>query len=272
MNNFYVYVHCRKRDNVVFYLGKGCGPRAFRKRRHKNWNDGLDGDSFYVKMLAEDLTEEQALQLETRYLQNPDPTWQLVNKRLSDTSTKNISYENVNEYFYYDETSPTKLRWKKFNNSKINKTKRFPGDIAGYLVKDSTGKQYYSVRCGTSLLVHRIIWVLINKTIDPKLVINHKDGDGLNNSIDNLELITQAQNSCRTKKQGNGAGVYEIVVRKHSYFLSHWSENGKRKCKLFPILKLGREEAFRQATEHRQAMLHELNLSVNAGYKLNVLN
>ena len=45
------------------------------------------------------------------------------------------------------------------------------------------------------LLVHRIIWAKYgNAPLSDELTINHKDGNKLNNCIDNLEQVTQGEN------------------------------------------------------------------------------
>lgn len=61
----------------------------------------------------------------------------------------------------------------------------------GYL-KD-TG---YIVICyqNKHLKLHRIIWAKFGGSLSSKLVINHKDGVKTNNSIDNLEMVTQSDN------------------------------------------------------------------------------
>ncbi len=50
-----------------------------------------------------------------------------------------------------------------------------------------------------ALQIHRIIWYVYgDKPLSTKLVLNHKDGNKLNNSIDNLEQVTQANNNLHT--------------------------------------------------------------------------
>ena len=43
--------------------------------------------------------------------------------------------------------------------------------------------------------VHRIVYLALIGPLDPEKVINHIDGNPLNNSPSNLELVTQAQNN-----------------------------------------------------------------------------
>lgn len=48
----------------------------------------------------------------------------------------------------------------------------------------------------TSLAVHRIIWYVYGDSpLSTELVINHKDGNKLNNCINNLEQVTQTENA-----------------------------------------------------------------------------
>ena len=58
------------------------------------------------------------------------------------------------------------------------------------------GKTYY-------FMEHRVIWVWHNGPIPAGLVINHKDYNRANNSIDNLELMTQKENTAYSKCHQN---------------------------------------------------------------------
>lgn len=64
-NKFYVYLHLRNDTNKPFYVGKGCGKRAFTKQgRNKYWNSIANKHGFTVKIIDKNLTEKQALNAE----------------------------------------------------------------------------------------------------------------------------------------------------------------------------------------------------------------
>lgn len=48
---------------------------------------------------------------------------------------------------------------------------------------------------GQKLAVHRIIYAKFIGKLNPELVVNHIDENGLNNSVDNLELISPTANT-----------------------------------------------------------------------------
>jgi hypothetical protein len=69
-NNFYVYQHVDPRTNLIRYIGKGRGKRAWdfsaRYGHHKNWLKQLKdaGLEPRVELIETDKTEEQAFELE----------------------------------------------------------------------------------------------------------------------------------------------------------------------------------------------------------------
>ena len=65
MNIFYVYLHRRKTDNKVFYVGKGKNRRAWcTDKRNKHWNNVVDKHGFNVDIVFEGLSEQEAFQIE----------------------------------------------------------------------------------------------------------------------------------------------------------------------------------------------------------------
>lgn len=64
-NKFYVYLHRRKTDNKVFYVGKGKGKRAYTKRgRNIRWINIANKYGFSVEIAFDNLTEEDAFAIE----------------------------------------------------------------------------------------------------------------------------------------------------------------------------------------------------------------
>jgi hypothetical protein len=65
MNKFYIYLHIRKTDNIIFYVGKGIGDRAWdHYGRNKHWTNTVKTHGYEVKILAENLSEDKAFHLE----------------------------------------------------------------------------------------------------------------------------------------------------------------------------------------------------------------
>lgn len=55
------------------------------------------------------------------------------------------------------------------------------------------------------LYVHRIIFAAFGGRLNSSMTVNHKDLDGLNNNIENLELISHGANlrhACEVKRRG----------------------------------------------------------------------
>ena len=57
-------------------------------------------------------------------------------------------------------------------------------------------KGYRRIRYkGTCLFAHRIVYCKWVGSLKPNLTINHIDGNPANNSVDNLEMVTQSENN-----------------------------------------------------------------------------
>lgn len=119
---------------------------------------------------------------------------------------KEINYNDIKDHVYYDESSPSFLRWK------ITRDNISAGDIAGCI--NSSG--YYIVTINNvSYRVHRIIWVLFHKEIDSNLTIDHIDRNRANNNIKNLRLVTHSQN-CSNKGDSLRANGLPRNISYHS--------------------------------------------------------
>lgn len=127
------------------------------------------------------------------------------------------SWEILEKYFIYDETSPSCLRWKirKCNSVRI-------GDVVGWRHYNSRGNCYYWATeiNNTPYQIHNLIWMMLNHEDVPEgMTINHIDNDTENNKIQNLnpELHT-IQTYNRRLQKSNSSGVRGV----------HWrSSNGR---------------------------------------------
>lgn len=58
---YYVYLHKRKTDNSIFYVGKGCGPRAkVESGRSRHWHNTAKKHGYIIDFAFKDLTAEEA--------------------------------------------------------------------------------------------------------------------------------------------------------------------------------------------------------------------
>lgn len=84
--------------------------------------------------------------------------------------------------------------------SNLGRVKSFKSSFSGRIIKIRNNKGYGMVDLRntegkkTFPLVHRLVAKHFLKKIEGKNYINHKDGDKLNNRIDNLEWCTHSEN------------------------------------------------------------------------------
>lgn len=262
-NRYYVYVH-RDLNGVVFYVGKGTKDRFKSKQsRSASWREiAVNGYSYQI--LKENMSNKEAVLLERDLIAIYRST--AVNSK-SVTITREMDFDLYNEYFYYDSTSPSGLRWKvaRFRNKGGKWYSQ--GDVAGNkkFLKNGVPRCWRVSFQGKDIQVHRIVWVLQHRSIDTDLVVDHLDGNAFNNNITNLALKTYANNARNRRHSANASSVVGVQERNNrdgtKQFRAGWiDENGKYKCKNFSIHKYGREEAFRLACEVRLREIEKLRL------------
>lgn len=170
------------------------------------------------------------------------------------------------EFLYYDESSPTFIRHlaDKHNGKCV---KRRAGDVAG-TVNETGYSRYVSSKYG-NFAVHRIVWILNNGyDVPDDCLIDHVDGNVRNNSISNLKLVKEADNSRNVKIYSNNTsgkvGIYFDIkyckkgIARH-YWKASWIElDGVQKTKCFSVEKLGLLEAQTKAAEFRDAQITRL--------------
>lgn len=180
---------------------------------------------------------------------------------------------DLSKFFVYDETSPSGLRWKVdiLSGVKYAVVRMHAGDIAGTL-----DDGYYKVKLNHKKIgCHRVIWELHYGAPDPGLMIDHIDGDGTNNRVSNLRLVSRTANMRNARQRAdNQTGVTGVKLQRNTdrkglpyyYYVAVWRTlDGKEKQKCFSVSKLGDSEAFRLACEFRAARIEELNQR-GAGY------
>lgn len=149
----------------------------------------------------------------------------------------------------------TEIRTGKYNHLLIPS-----GVMAGNVATDTSGRRCW--RVGSDYVcyyVHRIVWLLSYGKIDSNLVIDHKNGNALDNSIDNLRIVEIVANQ-RNRKQDsrNSSGVTGVSWKIGAVSSSYYDNKGVRHIKYFSIRKLGILEAFASACSHREKMIKSI--------------
>ena len=176
--------------------------------------------------------------------------------------------DNLADWVYYDETSPSCLRWKKVvrhSNRKVNSPAGTIDKSDGYFKITVQSIKYR---------VHRVVWYLHFGSLN-KMFIDHINRDRSDNRIGNLRLVTPIGNAHNRSKNANnatgenGVNYFEGSTRKgtpYSKFTDHiYLDDWRKKQSSFSVQKYGYDEAFRLACEWRQKMILELNAQ-GAGY------
>jgi hypothetical protein len=183
-----------------------------------------------------------------------------------DTTIKYSDY--LKDYFYYDETSPSCLRWKAIYSK--GSTVRI-GSVAGSL---DTQDGYWRIHAlGTFLKVHKVVWAITKETSQVGLTIDHVNGVRSDNRIENLRLVDNYINQRnRSKNSNNSTGHTGISFSSreqpsgmYSKFTASYYGGKKHTSKTFSIQKYGEDVALKMAIAWRTKMIEELNLQ-GAGY------
>lgn len=81
-----------------------------------------------------------------------------------------------------------------------------------YLAIMINGKKYYA---------HRIAWELINGPIPDGKCVDHIDGNGLNNVISNLRVVSLSDNQKNSKTPSNNKTGLAGVTKRNEFFHVH---------------------------------------------------
>lgn len=224
--------------------------------RSKLWHEKTS-NGFIVELVESNLKELQALELEASLISKLKG---LINHGVQ----QRLDFEDLNTYFKIDRESPSGLsRIKGVWNGSY-----YVGNIGhcGHIRKEKGIVLGWKIRhLGKTLHIHRAVWELVNGKIPDNFVIDHIDGDPLNNKIENLRCVTTLTNSRNKKKSNRGSTEVTGVRFKANGYEAQVSFNDSVRYKRFGVRKYGKEEAFRLACEWRAEQVRLLN-EQGAGY------
>lgn len=136
--------------------------------------------------------------------------------------------------------------------------------LTGKIIKDRLNRDYMSVtlrrgKKSTTRKVHRLIAEAFISKPDGKTEVNHKDGNKLNNSINNLEWVTRQENILHAQSIGLGhhkgarshlaKPVYISINREAMYFgavndFAAFLSCSKQQASLIIVKKLAKYKSY----------------------------
>lgn len=164
-----------------------------------------------------------------------------------------LTQERANQLFSYDAATGL-LTWK------VRRGSRMPGHRAGTPHPNKRdGKCYLDVMVDNQTLkVHRVIWLMLHGVIPEQ--IDHIDGNGSNNRIENLRAVTRyenQQNKRRLRSNKSGcSGVY--LDRRTTTWKCQINHRGKR-------IYLGRFKTLENAVNARREAERQFGFHPNHG-------
>ena len=152
-----------------------------------------------------------------------------------------LSQDLLHELFEYRDG---KLFWKKVTSHRVDVIGKEVGCVSsyGYRVTKLHGKNYF---------VHRLIYAMFHGEVPS--VLDHVDGNTLNNQIENLRPATMLQNSYNQKNyKNNTTGVKGVNFNKQCGKFSARCQVNKKQNWLgfFPTLELAEKAVKAFRTEH----------------------
>lgn len=222
-DRFYVYVHRSGKTGEVFYVGKGQTNRMYSTyNRSKSWLSYVAQHGFIAEVLEGNLSNEQATLIEREYITYYGD--KLVN--VSNTLYFKEYPREIVDLFYYDETSPSCLRWKEDRVDSLGRVRKYKGKVAG----SKCGRYYIVETDNSSYMVHRVIYCLHNQRVPQSLEIDHINRDSFDNRITNLKAVTKTRNNINRvlpSKTGEQY-VYHILNKGREHYLVKIPIKGRR--------------------------------------------
>lgn len=113
----------------------------------------------------------------------------------------------LREYLNYDPETG-ELTWKK----RPPRSNIEPGTLVG---RRANSKGYYQIIFrGKEYRQHRIIWKMVTGEDPGAFLLDHKDGNFLNNRWSNLRLATPLQNAANSRHPAGRSGLKNVLLRR----------------------------------------------------------
>lgn len=125
---------------------------------------------------------------------------------------------------YYQEDLPNEI-WKEFENYYVSSLGRIRHKGKNNLLKPSITCGYYKIRLSNNGLVkdymiHQLVYQIFKGNYDKsKYIVDHIDGNKLNNNINNLRLLTNSENA--------NAALYETKTNTSAKKVAQYTKNGE---------------------------------------------
>lgn len=145
-----------------------------------------------------------------------------------------LSVEEVRRLFTWDDDAG-RLRWRGGNRR---------GRIAGCVQKARCDERRVAVHIGGRLYKHhRLVWLYFTGEWPPEgKVVDHIDGNTLNDRFENLQVVSRSDNSRRLRRSRGGSSKYRGVS--FDKFSNKWFSNV---CLDYKQISLGRYKDERAA-------------------------
>lgn len=119
---------------------------------------------------------------------------------------------------------------------------------------------YYAIgtmKSGKSVLMHRFIL----DVKDPNMVVDHIDGNGLNNQRGNIRICTRSQNSKNSRSRvGSSSRYLGVNKRYNGRFQAHIRVGGKIKCLGTFINEIDAAKAYDRAAVEYNGQFASVNI------------
>lgn len=138
---------------------------------------------------------------------------------------------------------------------------RSAGKVAGFVSRPKRGGSYLRVKVNQKIyMCHRLIWVMVHGGIPEGMEIDHINGNGTDNRLNNLRLVTPSGNKKNRSLQSNNKSGYPGVSwdrRMKKWRCQAWSNGG--------YLGSSSHATLEEAVEARAEMIRGLGFHKNHG-------